>query len=74
MISFEENVKKLDFWHFIPGLGFLQNCGRVTFFTLLTPNFMQSFRKIEWAVSKIFKEGPTDRPQTNHGRTDKGHY
>ena len=29
---------------------------------------MQSFRKIEWAVSEIFKDGLTD------GLTDKGDY
>ena len=30
---------------------------------------MQSFRKIEWAVSEIFKDG-----QTTDGRTNKGDY
>ena len=64
--------KNLNFWHLIPLNPrikiFFQNSGRVTFFTLLTPNFMQSFRKIEWAVSEIFKDGLTD------GLTDKGDY
>ena len=56
--------KNLNFWHLIPLNPrikiFFQNSGRVTFFTLLTPNFMQNFRKIEWAVSEIFKDGLTD--------------
>ena len=43
---------------------FFQNFDRVTFFTLLTPNFMQSFRKNFLAVSEISKDGQTD------GRTD----
>ena len=37
---------------------------------------MQSFRKIEWAVSEVFKDGLTDGRtdgQTN-GLTDKGDY
>ena len=45
MTCFEENVKKPNFWHLIPHLDFFQNSGRVTLFILLTPNFMQSFRK-----------------------------
>ena len=57
--------KNPNFWHLIPLNPrvkiFFQNSGRVTFFTWLTPNFMQSFRKIEWAVSEIFKDGRTDR-------------
>ena len=60
------------FWHLIPLNPrikiFFQNSGRVTFFTLLTPNFMQSFRKIEWAVSEIFKDGRTNG--LTDGRTD----
>ena len=64
--------KNPNFWHLIPLNPrikiFFQNSGRVTFFTLLTPNFMQSFRKIEWAVSEIFKDGLMD------GRTDKCDY
>ena len=48
MIGIEENVKKPDFWHLIPldpRIRIFQNSGCVTFFTLLTLNFMQSFRK-----------------------------
>ena len=50
MTGFLENVKKnSNFWHLIPLNPrikiFFQNSSRVTFFTLLTPNFMQSFRK-----------------------------
>ena len=68
-----EKMSKIpNFWHLIPLNPrikiFFQNSGHVTFFTLLTPNFMQSFRKIEWAVSEIFKDWLTD------GLTDKGDY
>ena len=48
MSGFEENVQKTLFLTLNPQIKiFFQNSGRVTFFTLLTPNFMQSFRKIE---------------------------
>ena len=65
MTGFREKMTKTpNFWHLIPLNPwikiFFQNSGSVTFFTLLTFNFMQSFRKIEWAVSEIFKDGRTD--------------
>ena len=74
MASFGENVQKPKFLKLNPRIkiGF-QNSGCVTFFTLLTLNFMQGFRKNEWAVSEIFKDGRTDGPWTDR-RTNKGDY
>ena len=57
-------------WHLIPPdpqIMIFQNSGRVTFFTLLTPNFMQSFRKKQKAVFEIFKDGVTDVPTDKQG-------
>ena len=53
-----------------------QNCSCINLFTLLTPNFMQSSRKIKWAVSKIFKDKRTDggTDGLTDGLTDKGDY
>ena len=48
---------------------FSQNSGRVTFFTLLTPNFMQSFKTNEQYPRFLKINQWTDGP-----RTDKGDY
>ena len=46
MASFGENVKKPKFSTLSPPIKIIfQNSGTVTFFALLTPNFMQTFRK-----------------------------
>ena len=70
MTGFRENVQKPNFRYLIPLDPrikiFFQNFGRVTFFTLLTPNFMQSFRKKtnERSLRYLKMDGRT------HGRTD----
>ena len=59
MTGFRENVQKTQFLTLNPRIKIFLNSGRVTFFTLMMPNFMQSFRKNQWAVSEISKDGRT---------------
>ena len=41
------------------------NLGRVTFFALSIPNFMQSFRKNnKWSLRNLKTEGPKERQQS----------
>ena len=57
--------KTPNFLYLIPlntGLGEFSNSGPVTFFTLLAPNFMQSFRKNNELSLEIFNDQPwTDK-------------
>ena len=66
MTSFGENVQNPQFFTLNPQIKiFFQNSGYVTFFSLLTPNFMQSFRNYYWTVSEIFKDRQTDQQATD---------
>ena len=51
-----------------PGLILFENSGCVTFFILLTSNFMQSFRKTNTESLEIFKEGQTNRLTNRQGQ------
>ena len=71
MTCFWEKVQKPEFFILNPLNPrikiIFQNFGRVTFFTLLTPNFMQSFRKTnEQSFQNIWRR--TDG-QTTDGLT-----
>ena len=70
MSSFEENVQEPEFLTLNPlnpQINFFQNSGHVTFFTLLTPNFMQSLKKTVSSLWDIQRQtnGRTDRPRTD---------
>ena len=56
----------------IPRLRFFSKFWQCHFFTLLTPNFMQSSRKNNWVLSEIFHDRHTDR--RTHRWTNKGDY
>ena len=56
-----------NFSLFVYPQDFFQKLGSINFVPLWNPNFMQNFRKILGAVSKIFKDGRTDGP-TDHGQ------
>ena len=75
MASFGENVKKPKFSTLSPPIKIIfQNSGTVTFFALLTPNFMQTFRKNNERLPRHFKtDGRTMDGQTD-GRTNKSDY
>ena len=73
MTGFQENVQKPNFRHLIPLNPrikmFFQNSGRVTFFTLLTPIFMQSFRKLNERSPRYLKiNGLADGLTDGQGR------
>ena len=62
-----------NMWH---PQDFFQKSGSVTFVPLWCSNFMQKIRKKQWAVSEIFKDGPTEGPTDGprDGWKDKGDY
>ena len=72
MCHFRENGQKTQFLTLNPpqllDKDFFKIPAMSLFFTLLTPNFMQSFRKNEWAVSEIFKDGRTNWQTDWQGR------
>ena len=63
MTGIAENVPPISILNppYSPNQDFLSKFWPCHFFTLLTPNFMQSFRKNDKAVSKTFQDKYTDR-------------